>query len=398
MPRVSVVVPSYNAVRFIGAALDSILAQSSPPDETIIVDDGSTDGTRTLLAALAASSNLRVIHQANRGPGAARNAGIKAATGEFIALLDADDIALPERLRLQTEALLTAPSLAVVAGAFEWIDEAGRLLSWPYHSWRHYPDLNDLSRWLSDCPIVPSATMFRKEAWRRAGGFKEDLIGTEDWDLWMRLCLIGEQFAWNREVVCLYRRVGASLSGSPELMGKNSIRALNGIIQRPDFPAQLAPIATSALALRYADVAKRLFWRSAWVEGRDALSSALAQVPALLHGSPCRLEDELVAAAQDPLVESPISFLATALDHLPNEALALRARRDAVLLRCRGELLLRSLVRRESRPWRHLAGMQVRPALLLDRGLWNGVRRAMANRRSLGISAVLRNWMQRSRG
>lgn len=380
MPQVSVVVPSYNAARFLPLAIESILAQSAPPHEVIVVDDGSTDDTSAVLATLDAAS-VRVIHQPNRGPAAARNTGIAAAAGELIALLDADDIALPQRLATQTAALAKDPDLALVSSGYEWIDEAGQRLPWPYHSWRHYPDLNQLRTWLFDCPIVPSATMLRRSAWSSAGGFSEHLIGPEDWEFWMRLALSGQHMAWNPEVLCHYRRVRASVSSSAYRMAEHSIMALEGIVARHDFPADLVPVAAQALALRHADAAKRLFWAGAWQDGQAALQTALQHDSGLLSGHPCRLEDELVAAAMDPLVADPITFLDTALGHLPVEAAALAARRGPVLLRCRVELLVRALARRDPAAWHNLTALRLRPAWLLDRGLWGGLWRAVTKRR-----------------
>jgi glycosyltransferase involved in cell wall biosynthesis len=382
MPQVSVVIPSYNAARFLPLAIESILTQSVPPHEVIIVDDGSTDDTSAVLAALDAAS-VRVIHQPNRGPAAARNTGIAAATGDLVALLDADDIALPQRLAIQIAALGKDPDLALVSSGYEWIDEAGQQLPWPYHSWRHYPDLNQLRTWLFDCPIVPSATMLRRSAWSSVGGFSEHLIGPEDWEFWMRLALSGQRMAWNPEVLCHYRRVSASVSGSAYRMAEHSIMALEGIVARPDFPANLVPVAAQALALRHADAAKRLFWTGAWKDGQVALHTALQHDSGLLSGYPCRLEDELVVAAMDPFVADPITFLGTALDHLPAEAAALAARRGPVLLRCRGELLVRGLARRNPAAWRHLTALRLHPAWLLDRGLWGGLWRAVTKRRKL---------------
>lgn len=381
MPGVSVVIPSYNAARFIGAAINSILGQSQAAQEVIVVDDGSTDATSEILAAFEAHGSLKVIRQQNAGPAAARNAGIAAAEGELIALMDADDIALPQRLALQAGVLSRHPELSVVSGGYEWIDETGQSLPWPYHSWRHYPDLNSLRTWLFDCPIVPSATMLRRVTWTAVHGFNPQLVGPEDWDFWMRLVLSGQGMAWNREVVCLYRRVKTSLSSHAQRMSSHSIKALEGIIERPDFPTSLAPLASQALALRYVDAAKRLFWEGAWEDGGLVLRTALHQDPGLLSGHPCRLEDELVSAAIDPMVCDPIAFLDSTFDHLPDECASLRARRGPVRLRCCGELFLLTMAHDKQAVRRYLVtALRQLPTALFDRGLWGGAWRAILNR------------------
>ncbi|HEY2324319.1 MAG TPA: glycosyltransferase family A protein, partial [Thermoanaerobaculia bacterium] len=99
MKSVSVVIPSYNYARYLGEAIDSALAQTLPPLEVIVVDDGSTDETSEVLATYA--DRIRVLRQKNSGVAVARNSGIAAAHGEYVAFLDADDIWLPRKLELQ---------------------------------------------------------------------------------------------------------------------------------------------------------------------------------------------------------------------------------------------------------------------------------------------------------
>ena len=104
---VSVVVPAYNYARYLPKAIDSALGQTHPPLEVIVVDDGSTDDTPRVLAAYA--DRIRVIRQANQGAGAARNAGIAAARGEYVAFLDSDDLWHPRKLELQLARFASDP-------------------------------------------------------------------------------------------------------------------------------------------------------------------------------------------------------------------------------------------------------------------------------------------------
>jgi len=383
MSSVSVVIPSYNAARFIGAAINSILTQSHPPLEVIVVDDGSTDATPEILATLKSSRSIQVIRQQNQGPAAARNAGIAAATGELIALMDADDIALPQRLAIQSAALSSEPDLAVVSGGYEWIDEMGQPLSWPYHSWRHYPDLNDLRTWLLDCPIVPSATMLRRAAWSEVGGFNERLIGPEDWDFWMRLVLAGRRMAWQRRVVCLYRRRADSLSQDARRMSSDTTEVLRRILERPDFPSELRADGQRALALRHIDGAKRLYAAGLWDEGKTALKQAVSLDPRLVEGQPSRVEDELVAASLDPLVPDSIIFLRTALQHLPDNALPVQNRMKQLLARTCLELLVRGVSEGKYRlALKYCVPTIVRhPDWFANRYMWAILLRAFSNRR-----------------
>jgi glycosyltransferase involved in cell wall biosynthesis len=115
--KVSVIIPVYNGRAYIAEAIDSVLAQTRPADEVIVVDDGSTDGVGEVLDRYGA--NLRVVRQGNRGPAAALNTGLAVTTGDTIAFLDADDLWTRDKLRQQCEALAEDPSLDGVFGYVE---------------------------------------------------------------------------------------------------------------------------------------------------------------------------------------------------------------------------------------------------------------------------------------
>lgn len=116
--RVSAIIPVHNGERFLGEALRSVLAQTRPPDEIVVADDGSTDGTGASVAALApgAAVPIRYAHQQNQGPAAARNLGVQQSDGDMLAFLDADDLWEPERIALQLERLDADPACEAVLG------------------------------------------------------------------------------------------------------------------------------------------------------------------------------------------------------------------------------------------------------------------------------------------
>ena len=125
-PRFSVIIAAYNAGATLARAIDSVLAQSWPAHEIIMVDDGSGDDTA--LVAGAYGESVRVIHQVNRGVSAARNAGVRAASGDWLAFLDADDWYLPNRLKVHAEWIEADNQLAFLTGDYEYRDGAGKLL------------------------------------------------------------------------------------------------------------------------------------------------------------------------------------------------------------------------------------------------------------------------------
>jgi GT2 family glycosyltransferase len=125
-PRFSVIVPAYNSVATLGRALDSILAQTWPAHEIVVVDDGSSDDTSGV--ARSYGDRVKLLRQGNEGVSGARNAGVRSVTGDWLAFLDADDWYAPDRLRLHAEWIESDPTLAFLTGDYEYGDAAGKLL------------------------------------------------------------------------------------------------------------------------------------------------------------------------------------------------------------------------------------------------------------------------------
>lgn len=179
--RVSVVIPTYNRRAWIGRALDSVLAQSAPPIEIIVVDDGSDDDTAGFVKAQY--PDVRLIEQPNRGVSAARNVGIELACGDWIALLDSDDAWRPQKLERQ---YADKPLEAQISHCDEiWIRNGNRVNPKDRHQ-KHggwiYPVCLPL------CAISPSAVVLERRLVLEIGGFDESLPVCEDYDLWLRLC------------------------------------------------------------------------------------------------------------------------------------------------------------------------------------------------------------------
>jgi glycosyltransferase involved in cell wall biosynthesis len=188
-PRsVSAVVPVFNRADCIGRCLDSIAAQTYPVDEIIVVDDASTDRTVAEVRNWMRrhSTKLRLVHQAkNLGGSAARNAGIKAATSEWIAFLDSDDLWHPEKIAKQILALEQADDVtAMVYVGMRFFDDQGHI------TYTMAPTLHgDLSNALYGQNLLCSSSSFmvRRDLLDRVGGFDEDQPSCQDWDLWLRL-------------------------------------------------------------------------------------------------------------------------------------------------------------------------------------------------------------------
>lgn len=202
IPRVSIIVPCFNAAKFVGQALDSARGQTCAEIEIIAVDDGSTDGTRAVLEAHAArDGRVRVIAQPNRGESAARNAGLRHAAAEYICFLDADDVLLPDKVERQAAFLDRTPECDLVYSDYLMADAALNL--WGYVRTR-IPDSEIIAHYARRNWFGVMAPLLRRSAAERVGEFDEALTRAADWDFWIR-CARVCRFEYLEGAVAVYR-------------------------------------------------------------------------------------------------------------------------------------------------------------------------------------------------
>jgi glycosyltransferase involved in cell wall biosynthesis len=211
-PRISVVMPAYNAAGFIQRAIRSVWAQTHLPLELIVVDDGSSDDT----AAVAASVDprTRVIRQANGGPGAARNRGVKESAGDWIAFLDADDAWRPNKLERQ----LPQTERRDVDVVFSHVVD-------PLEKWTPKAELSFDVLWDQNY-IGLSTSLVRTTSFESIGGFDEDraILGIEDYNLWLRMASRGAKFVFVPEELTEYTPAPGNLSSNYLKIAKASAR------------------------------------------------------------------------------------------------------------------------------------------------------------------------------
>ncbi len=201
----------YNGERFLREAIESILSQTFRDFEFIIVNDGSTDGTAAILDSYATSDpRVRVCHQENRGAAASWNRGCSSAQGKYIARMDADDIAIKDRLSRQIEFLENHHEVGVLGSAVEFIDNTGKTLwNCPYPEEDH--DIRSaLLHW---CPFAHPAVVMRRETFSSVGGYRNAFADAADYDLWTRIA-DRYQLANLAEVLVKYRIHPAQVSCS----------------------------------------------------------------------------------------------------------------------------------------------------------------------------------------
>ena len=203
-PTTSVVIATYNRADLVGKAISSVMAQTDPDFELIVVDDGSTDDTRQVVGAFR-DPRLRYHYQANSGlPASARNAGIRLARGKYVAFLDSDDEWYPEKIRKTISILEATPGLGLVCHN-EHIVQDGSVIDVN----RCGPFVRDMYRklLLDGCALSTSATVVRKDLLDRVGGFDErpGFFCVEDYDLWLRLARIGVEMRFVPDILGRYR-------------------------------------------------------------------------------------------------------------------------------------------------------------------------------------------------
>jgi len=329
MPKVSVIIPTYNRAHLVTLAIESVLSQTYQDFEIIVVDDGSRDNTQAIIESIS-DPKIRYLYQANQGPGAARNTGIRAATGQYVAFLDTDDLLLPEKLALQVEALGKQPELGLVAGGHLFVDEAGKPLA-ERRPWLSHPELS-LTTWLYTCPITINAALVRREWLARAAGFDPALGGqAEDWDLWLRLAYLGCRMAWTPYIVCTYclHREQRIRDGQSQ---KEAILALmDKFFAQPDLPAELRQERQRVYATAYLSGAFREYGANQVDVARQSLTQAIERAPALMRGDIPPLVYTLISWAVDPVTGDPATFVERVLDNLPASASRLRSLRQRML-------------------------------------------------------------------
>jgi len=205
MPKVTVIIPTYNRREYVQEAIDSVLTQTYTDFEVIVIDDGSVDGTGEALRTRY-GDRIRYVWQENQGESMARNRAIEMTQGTYIAFLDSDDMWLPDKLARQVPVLECQPSAGMVFCQSWIIDASGqRIGERPFGSNLKLSDLSFEEMSFGNRISGPSTTLIRRTALDRIGGFDSQIHFGEDWDLWLRMEL-HYQFAFIPEPLVLIRR------------------------------------------------------------------------------------------------------------------------------------------------------------------------------------------------
>lgn len=240
-PTFSIIVAAYQASSTIGAALDSAFGQTVRPHEVVVCDDGSTDDLGAALAPYAA--RIRLVTKANGGEASAKNAAARAATGEFVVILDADDVFMPERLEALGRLATARPDLDILT-TDALIEVEGQPVKRVYHDGFRFP-VEAQRREILTRNFVFGHAAVRREPLLRDGGFDEAITHTADWERWIRLVLDGSLVGCVCEPLSRYRLLRGSLSAQRARMLEGRIATLDRARANPALSADERDLVAS---------------------------------------------------------------------------------------------------------------------------------------------------------
>jgi glycosyltransferase involved in cell wall biosynthesis len=242
-PTFSIVIPAYQAADVVADAVESALAQTVQPTEIIVCNDGSTDD---IVAALAPyRGRITVINRENGGEAAAKNTGVRAATGEFVAILDADDIFLPRRLEALSELAAARPDLDLLTtDAFMVVN--GRVARRCFTDTFPFPT-DDQRKAILRNNFLPFAAV-RRSAYLAVGGFDETLRRVPDWDCWLRMILEGAHAGFVNEPLAEYRLRATNITSDRVRVHQGLLETLDKARQRSDLSDEERRLVESGIA------------------------------------------------------------------------------------------------------------------------------------------------------
>jgi glycosyltransferase involved in cell wall biosynthesis len=239
--EVSAVIPAYNAAKFIGRAIGSVLSQSFPPSEIIVVDDGSTDDTEAVVAAFG--SRVRYFRTPNSGPAAARNLGIRVSSGKYIAFLDADDWWLPHKIETQIKILSRNDNISFVCA--DWFNgqtgtEAPTSVLSSYKAWEQTANFDLM---LCENFALTSTVVLERDKLLKLGLFLETLRGAEDRHLWLRLLATGDAFVCKE--ILVFRRLHPGNTTATLAFFKSQVKMVQDVLSWPAVKSCPSRLATA---------------------------------------------------------------------------------------------------------------------------------------------------------
>jgi glycosyltransferase involved in cell wall biosynthesis len=313
-PAISVIMPAYNQAQYVSEAIQSVLDQTYPDFELIVVDDGSTDETQRILAGIQ-DPRLCIIRQPNAGLSAARNTGLRKSSAPFVTFLDADDYFLPDKLEILSGYLEVQNDIGLVAGRARYVDQLGKTI---LDTEEVLPRLA-LPELLLENPICVSAVLLRRSCLEHVGEFDETMRACEDWDLWLRLLAEGYKMAWVDKPVVAYRIHPGQMTRQSDRMRIAIFMTLDKFFGQLNLPEKLFSYKSAAYSVGWVHSAAYAYLSDEGEKETANLAEALRVDPTLRENHYQRLVRILVSWANDPRSTEPTLFLERIIENPPSE-------------------------------------------------------------------------------
>jgi glycosyltransferase involved in cell wall biosynthesis len=376
---VSVIIPTFNRSAYLREAIESVLCQTHPTLELIVVDDGSTDDTGQIVQSYLQDPRVKYVYQANHGRSAARNHGASLARGDWLGFLDSDDRYLPSALEAHLKILSECPHVGMTIGGYRYIDAEGRG-SEERHPWEEGGSL-DLSGWLFNCYAIPGTILIRHKVFDEVEGFDSTREMAEDWDLFLRTAQMGCPMGWAKEVVCTYR---LHSDGSIRAVAKHrdsSLITLTRFLESPGIDPEIRNLGEKAKAWVYVLFAKKAFATGEMALAEHDLQKAIGLDPELIGRKRVELLEFLFSPHTGGVWEQD-TLVANVLAQLPSELRAQPVDIRRALARVEMAQFFRS-ARKGARAdaAKHLqTGLKLDPGWLINRGVLSFCLQEIANR------------------
>jgi glycosyltransferase involved in cell wall biosynthesis len=336
LPRVSVIIPTYNRSKLLREAVESVLAQTYPNIEVVVVDDGSTDDTAAVAAQYA--GRVTYLKQANQDVAAARNTGIRAASGEYLSFLDDDDLILPTKIARQVQVLASRSEAGLVHCRYYYANEDGNYL----YKVGLLPEGEVLQKLVCKNFVWVGAPLIRCQCFEQVGLFDEEIPAIcADWDMWLRMAQAGYRFACVQEPLGVYRIHRDGMMSDVAELERGIFAVLDKVFSNSQSPAEVAALKKQVYGGIRFWISCRYYAAGQWDDARRNLTAALALRPQLLE-QPGELSRLLLSHALSPRVSDPFQFVAGVLDHLPACADGLQRYRSHILSQIYAGLAMRN--------------------------------------------------------
>lgn len=365
MPQVAVIIPAYNQSLYLSQAIQSVLDQTFIDWEAVIVDDGSRDDTRNVAHSFT-DSRLRYIYQENRGLSAARNTGIRNSTAPYLSFLDSDDMFLPEKLALLLAALEQQPELGLVAGQAVPVDEnnqrVGKIMDTPLPQ---QPE-----RLLLGNPLHVGSVLLHRSWQEQAGFFDENLRSYEDWDMWLRLGVLGCHMSYVNKPVSLYRFHTAQMTRIGTQMTRATFAVLDKLYANPELPPAWQELHDQAYSRAYLRAAAQAYHATQYDYAKNCIENAIQLNPSLVQDEGQLLTDTFSGWIDLPKTSQPLEFLEAIYDHLPEGLEILRQRKRQYIGKAAIQLAFYSYQQGDMAMTRYAIrhAFRCQPRYLLNRG------------------------------